>query len=255
MVEPSKALVLRASPIGEDSNGLIKLNDLHALAGSHKNRRPNDWKRGSAEDLIWRLWERATGNSRSAPKSEYKSVYYTSPGRGTFAHPILAAAYAGYLDTDMELEMLDVWLRYRAGDRSLAADILSRAKEEVQKWHDTRDVSKAVRNKYTATLAAHGAKGAIAHCTDVIYIELLGGTTKEVLGDRKLPAKTNLRDTLPLGELLQTMNTEWMASERIEDLDLNGKWPCTEATRRSARIVKEAFERERKDRREPEKDI
>jgi hypothetical protein len=30
----------------------------------------------------------------------------------------------------------------------------------LRNWHDTRDISKAIRNKYTATLAAHGAKSA-----------------------------------------------------------------------------------------------
>ena len=246
------ALMLRQVKVGEDANGLIRLNDIHSLAGAPTNRRPNDWKRGSAEELIWKLYERVTGIFRNSPNSSYESVYYTSRGRGTFAHPILAAAYAGYLDKDLEIEMLEVWLRFRAGDKSLADEVLARAKNEVQKWHDTRDVSKAVRNKYTATLADHGARSAIAHCTDVIYMELLGGSTKEVIVTRNLPAKTNLRDTLPLGELLQTMNTEFMASERIEDLDLYGKGPCTEATRRSARIVKEAFDREKRDRRNPE---
>jgi hypothetical protein len=51
------------------------------------------------------------------------------------------------------------------------------------------------------------------------------------------------------------MYTEFMSSERIEDLDLNGRGPCLEASRRSARIVKEAFDRERRDRRDPEQGI
>jgi hypothetical protein len=131
----------------------------------------------------------------------------------------------------------------------------STGSDAARKFQDTRDISKIIRNQYETTLASHGAAKSIGVCTNAIYEVLLGGTKKAIALQRNLPATANLRDNLPLGELLQTMNTEFMASERIEDLDLYGRNECVEASRRSATIVKEAFDRERKDRREPEKGI
>jgi len=110
------ALTLRGKLLNEDKPGNIRLNDIWISAGSPKNKRPNDWKRGASEDLIWTLWERVTGNSRNAQKCDYKTMFYASQGRGTFAHPILAAAYAGYLDSKLQIEIHEVWLRYRGGD-------------------------------------------------------------------------------------------------------------------------------------------
>lgn len=44
------------------------------------------------------------------------AAYYSTTLKGYYAHPILATAYAGYLAPDLEIEIRQVYLRYRAGD-------------------------------------------------------------------------------------------------------------------------------------------
>ena len=108
-------------------------------------------------------------------------------------------------------------------------------------------MSKEVRKKYADTLTAHGAGAAIGYCTDAIYQVLLGGTAKEIIHARNLPAKTNVRATLATGELLQTLNTEYLSSERIEGLNIRGRESCAEASRQVAHFVKDVFQKVRKD--------
>ena len=51
-----------------------------------------------------------------------------------------------------------------------------------------------------------------------------------------LPATANLRDNLDLKSLVQTMATEVMASERIEEEGQRGRYECYDATAARRRV-------------------
>jgi hypothetical protein len=249
-------LIIWDRRVGEDAEGNFSLTDIWRLAGSPTTKTPSNWRQlPTTEEYVVAVASNL-GKSYVRSKNDYKSVVYSRRGNGggTFGHILVAIAYGEYLNPELAVEIRTTYLRVYAGDLTLAAEILEKA-DAARKFQDTRDVSKLVRDKYETTLAEHGAAAYIGECTNAIYKVLLGGTKKQVVVKRNLPANVTFRDALPLGELLQTMNTEFLASERIVDLDLHGREPCKEASRRSARIVKEAFDREMKDRREPETDI
>jgi hypothetical protein len=255
MTSGKQALIIRGRQIGEDAFGNLNLTDIWRVAGSPGTKTVPHWRQLSTTDEYIIAVAQNLGKSYVKAKNDYNSVVYSKGGKGggTFGHIFIAIAYGEYLSAELAVDVKSVYARYRSGDVSLVDEILQKA-EAARKFQDTRDVSKQVRNKYTATLTAHGAGGsAIGYCTDAIYQILLGGTCRQITTKRNLPAKANLRDTLPLGELLQTMTTEYMASERIEDMEVHGKEPCAEASRASARFVKEAFERERADRKAQDK--
>jgi hypothetical protein len=75
-------------------------------------------------------------------------IYWGRRGVGgvVFAHPILACAYAGYLSPELEVEIGDVWLRYRAGDPTLADEVLERTSPEANLWVASRAEARAIRN-------------------------------------------------------------------------------------------------------------
>ena len=189
------------------------------------------------------------GKSYVKGKNSADSVLYSKKGKGggTFAHILVALAYGEYLSPELAVEIKRTYQRARTGDLTLVDEIL--AKSDAARHHnEVRDLSKEVRKKYTDTLTTHGAGGgAIGYCTDAIYQVLLGGTAKQLIVDRKLPAKTNVRNTLPTGELLQTMNTEYLSAERIEGLNIRGKEPCADASRQVAHYIKKVFSEVRED--------
>jgi hypothetical protein len=91
---------------------------------------PHDWwciqsTKRLAKALLERL-PGITGGSKTFERSDIWTGRRGARG-GIFAHPVLACAYAGYLSPELELEVRQVRLRYRAGDPTLADDILSRA--------------------------------------------------------------------------------------------------------------------------------
>jgi hypothetical protein len=250
MMDTRQDLIIRDQRIGEDYGGLLNLTDIWRLAGSPSTKKPGHWRQlPTTEDYIEAV-ARNVRKSYIRAKNDAESVFYTKKGTGggTYAHILIAIAYGEYLSPELAVDVKSVYTRFRVGDLSLVDEILEKA-DDARKFQDTRDISKQVRNKYTATLTAHKAGGsAIGYCTDAIYQVLLGGTCRQISSDMKLPAKASLRDNLPLGHLLQTMTTEYMASERIDAMNVQGKEPCAEASRVSARYVKDAFEREKADR-------
>jgi hypothetical protein len=130
-----KDLKIRGQLIRSDVNGLISLTDIWAAAGFTVNQKPGQWQRlDSSQKLMMALMERIVEKSHNSGKIAVKSVYYAKGAGGTFAHPVLACAYAGYLSPRLEVEVREVWLRYRAGDANLADEILEKASPEANEW-------------------------------------------------------------------------------------------------------------------------
>jgi hypothetical protein len=248
----SHALILRGSTITEDAYGNLLLDDLWNLAKAKHGKLPKFWRTNAvAKQLITELQKKVT---KTNLKTNIKAtpVIYAKQGRGnagTYAHPILAAAYAGYLSPKLEIEVREIWLRYRAGDATLADEILQRATAEANLWAGTRAVSRGQRVAYTDVLKAHGVEGrGYMNCTEAVYLNLLGGKSYELREQKGLPAKTNLREKFDVAELSFVMAAEALSAERIEEEDRRGNVECERATSRSARSIRRAIEEDRRDR-------
>lgn len=243
-------LVLRGRSIKEDATGYICLNDLHDLSELPETKSPTKWR---SLPTTRELEKALTENSRFSAiiaNSPTKSAAYSKRGRsgGTFAHHILALAYAEYLSPHLAIEVKDTYIRLRSADVEFIGEVLKKA-DEARKWQGTRDASKAARERFTSVLADRDCEKDIGFVTNAIYVALLGKKAPQLKLAMGLPARANLRDNLDLKTLVQTMATEVMASERIEDdPTCTGKFRCYNATARSASFIKDAFDRERADR-------
>jgi len=177
----------------------------------------------------------------------YKGKF--GPGGGVYAHPILACAYAGYLSPELEIEVREVWLRYRAGDPTLADEVLERATPEANLWVASRAEARAIRNGYTTALRDHEVKGrGYIDCTDEAYTKLFDAPAWQLRQRRGLPKGTNLRDKMDVVELSAIKLTEALATQRITVEDSRGNSECKEATGRTASNVRFAIDREMQDR-------
>jgi hypothetical protein len=245
-----KDLKIRGQTIRADANGLISLTDIWAAAGFSVNQKPGHWQRhDSTQKLMVALMERIGGKHNSG-KISVKSIYDAKGAGGTFAHPVLACAYAGYLSPKLEVEVREVWLRYRAGDASLADEILEKASPEANEWAGVRALTRTTRNKHVAILADHGVKAPVdfANITNETYLALFDKTAKSMKVERCLKKHDNLRDKMGLSDLTYVMAAESLANERIDQTNPQGPTPCQIAVRRSARHIREAIEKDRADR-------
>jgi hypothetical protein len=163
-VPGSTEIMIRGSRIREDANGLVCLDDIWAAAKSTPGREPRRWRDVGATRRLEIELQKKIVTAALKDNTVAIPVAYAKRGRGnagTWAHPILAAAYAGYLSPKLEIEVREVWLRYRAADAALADEILQRAPPADNEWAAVRALARAKRVGYTDMLRDHGvdAKG------------------------------------------------------------------------------------------------
>jgi hypothetical protein len=247
-----QSLVLRGKKITEDAFGNLCLDDIWALSNTRPTKQPKHWRvTNLAANLIAELRKKVTLADLNENKLK-TPIIYAKQGRGnqgTFAHPILAAAYAGYLSPKLEIEVREIWLRYRAGDATLADEILQRATAEENRWAGARALSRGQRVAYTDVLKKHYVQGrGYMDCTEAVYMRLLGGKSYELRARRGLTPLINMRDHLDIAELSFVMAAEALAAERIREEHRLGNEQCIEATDRSAAAIKNAIDSDRKNR-------
>lgn len=244
---PLHDLILRQTEIRTDAEGRICLDDLWQAAKAKQGKLPKFWRLTEGYKALKNLLQKKVGDPNLNG-----AVVHAGRGRGakgTYAHPILAAAYAGYLDANLELEMREVWLRYRAGDAVLADEILQRATDEANHWAGVRALSRSQRNSYTDVLKEHGVEGrGYMECTEALYIHLLGGRSYEIRNRLSLKPKANLRENLDVASLSFVMAAEALAAERIKEEQRKGNRDCADATAVSASAIRRAVNDDRSNR-------
>jgi hypothetical protein len=249
---PEQSLVLRGTNIREDVNGWVCLDDIWRAAKSTPGREPRRWRDVAATRRLEEELQKKIAVTALKEDKPLIPVAYAKRGRGnagTFAHPILAAAYAGYLSPKLEIEVREVWLRYRQGDAALADEILQRSPPADNEWAAVRALARAKRVSYTNTLRDHGVSGSgYWQCTNAVYRQLFNGSAQQLRQRHGLPAKANLRDNMPTDDLSYVMAAEVLATDRIKEEDRQGNAECEYASERSAGFIREAIERDKKDR-------
>ena len=195
-----------------------------------------------------------TGKTGKWTKDEYRTATYAKRGNGggTFADPRLALDYAEYLNPALAMEVKEVFLRYKAGDATLADEILEKSDDAGNEWAAIRALGRVKRRKFTDALNDHGVSGpGFGICTNQVYEALFDAPAKKLKEARGLPAKANLRDTMATDELIYVMAAETLSSERIIEERPSGNSLCAKATRRSSDFIRQAIEADRKDRQRP----
>lgn len=240
------APVLRDKQIRTNADGLVCLNDLWSAAGSYKARRPAEWRRtAAAKRLTGALAARIVGDSHISPP------VLIDAKRGkkglTFAHVVLAQAYAEFLDDDLAVEVREVFLRYRAGDANLADEILERASAEENRRVATRAMGRVARGQFTDVLQQHGVvQPYFGICTNVVYQTVLGkpaAALKKALG---VAPKGNLRDAMSVTQLAAVAFAEALSADRIQRDDCQGGPACKAATAAASRGVRSVLDTEQR---------
>lgn len=247
-VEPAYFPVVRGRQIRTDSNDRACLNDIWEAAGSDLSRRPAKWRQNpSTRRLIAAVQERIVRGS-------YNSTEPIAATRGrfgtTFAHPILALAFAEFVDASLALEVREVFLHHKLADPSLADEILERASPEANLWAGQRALARAGRRNFTDVLKNHGVQGRdYGFCTDTLYLSIFDKGAQKLKAERKVARRASLRDAMTTLELACVATGEALATERIIEERCHGGEQCRIATARSAGFVRRAIEADRCDRR------
>ncbi|UCD90692.1 MAG: KilA-N domain-containing protein [Desulfobacterales bacterium] len=107
-------------------NDLICLTDFWKAVGRPKNRSAPQWlELPQTINFIIKLQSKIGDAQTTIEKCD---------ASGTYAHWQIALAYAKYLSTDLEMHMNEIYMRYQAGDITLADQIADQANPQAQEW-------------------------------------------------------------------------------------------------------------------------
>lgn len=117
---PAK-LLIGDKPVATNGDGLVSLTDLWRASGV-QNPRPADWLR-----------QPVSAKFISAVADEQGVVKYhivqSQKGRGVFAHYQVALAYAKALSPELHMAVNEVFMRYKAGDPTLAEEVIEKVED------------------------------------------------------------------------------------------------------------------------------
>lgn len=136
-------------------------------------------------------------------------------------------------------------LQYLDADPSLVDSVIARTDDPaILNKIALRAKSKAVRNQFTHTLAAHGVNGnGYRDCTNAIYTPFWGGGAPVVRQKLGLPEGANTRDAMTPIQLTATMLAEEGAGTIIERQDRRGNEQCEDACLHSSNIIADAIKK------------
>jgi len=116
---------------------MLCLTDFWTALGRPKNKSAPQWlSLPQTVNLIMRL---------EAGMKDPHPLIETIEKSGTFAHWQIALAYAKFLSADLEMHINEIYMRYQAGDVTLADQIADKASPKAQKWLLKR-IAEKVRN-------------------------------------------------------------------------------------------------------------
>jgi hypothetical protein len=244
-------LTLRGRKVRVDDKGLVSLDDIFSVANRPNGKSPFAWYRGSGRSaFVLAAHNRVGGTEGGKVRISDVLRMGSAENGGWWAHPIIAASYAGHLNPVLEVEVHEVWLRYKAGDETLADEVRNNRRKKDERWVRARHLGIDRRKDYTASLADHGVVEGkdFARCTNAAYRSLFGAPASALKAQRKVPAKASLRDTMTSSELSFLAAAETLSAERIEDENPNGADACAKATSKSSDRIRQAIEADRADR-------
>lgn len=233
--------------VKSDTADRLSLTDIWKAAGRPKDNRPIDWLNlPTANGFVAAV--------AKCEKVEKSHLLETSRGRtgGTFGHRQIALEYAQYLNPDLAVAVNQLFFD-RVAEEKNPDLIIDRAVRTYERrgyspeYIATRLNGKATRLILTSTLRQHGVSTSegFRQCTNATYFPLFGGGTTVIRNKYKIPAKSSVRDNLPLLVLRGIEFAEALAADGIEKKGLYGVDACVSECNRSAQLVGEMVNKHR----------
>lgn len=235
--------------VSQDAEGNVCLNDLWRLGGGDDNRRPNKWWRGQAANVLVTSLQAKIGRISPNLTSHSKDRLFYSTGRGraakTFAHPVLALAYAEFVEPSLGVEVREVFLRYKAGDIELALDIINELAEQTEYDQLRFELRRLVKehNKLSAGAAKDAGVTNFEAYNGAGLKGLYGGMTKaEVLARKGLLADASHLDHAGHEELAANYFKATQAIAKLKRDNIKGQSEANQAHFSVGSVVRNTIE-------------
>lgn len=214
---------VRGTTITQDAYSFFSLTDMWRLAGEAKTKAPRFWRvLPTTRELLAAVHVDARF-SCVIGKSPEKSAIYTRKGRNaqTFAHIILALAYAEYLSPELGIEVREIALRVYAGDVTVLDDFTKNKREQLEDDHNRVTAREEVRrNNYDLNqILKYIGASATMHWSkfhDDGYLGLYEMTENQIHAHKGLKHKQAILDHMNFHELAANMYRTSLTQQYLE---------------------------------------
>lgn len=234
-----------------DAEGRINITHLWKTAGAKYKKDPNTWKaNASSKEYIAHIQAKLNTQNSGSLTAPVLTTKRGRTGGGTFAHPLVALAYAKFVSVALHAFVNETFFeaeRERLDPNLKAARAIEgfRKQGKTEDWIAARLKSIQGRNLLTKLCEQRGVSGeGFRHITNATYTGLFGGTASDIRRDRGLPEKANLRAHLETFELRATEFTEAMSAERIRKNSAYGEKRCSEECLAAGVAVRQMIEQQ-----------
>jgi len=235
-------IMLRGVTIAKDENGYVNLNDLWKLSGEPHTKAPRFWRQlPTTKELVQAFIVRKSYNS---------DVIYAKRGNvgGTFAHIILALAYAEYLNPELGVEVREIALRVYAGDVSVLDAYRRDRQAQLEDDHNRVTARNEIkRNNFDLNqlLKEIGAKrrNQYAAFHDHGYMGLYGGMREnDIHSHKKLTHGEKILDHMGFQELSANMFRTATTQDYLTQYPADGVMRAAEIHKRFGQKVRAFLE-------------
>lgn len=236
----SEEITLRGKTIRTDEHGRLSLTDMWKVGSEPENKRP----------VIW-LRQHQTKELIAVLKVRHDHLYQpvvTKPGRyggGTYAHPVLALAYAEYLSPELGVEVREIALRVYAGDITVLEDFKRTYAEQlvedgnrVMAREEVRRNNSELNGILKEVGASHAAQWAAFHNSG--YEGLYDGLNENAIHSRKsLKRGERILDHMGFEELAANMFRTALAQGYLRRNAVSGVKRACEVHKRMGGMVRD----------------
>ncbi len=230
---------LRETKIATDQNGFLNLNDIWKLSREKETKAPSQWvKLVTCKELAEALLIRGIPTNKAL---------YAARGRygGTYAHVILALAYAEYLNPALGVEVREIALRVYAGDVGVLDDYRRDKAAQIEEDESRITIREEIKRnnldlnqRLKETGARHKAQYAAFH--DHGYQGLYGGMRENDIHARKqLSHEQKILDHMNFGELSANMFRTATAQDYMRTHGVDGVKRACEIHKRFGEKVRD----------------
>ena len=250
----TSSVTIHNTEIKQNEDGLISLTDIWKASGSSNDKKPHQWLRWEpTQEFVKHIAQKGASTPLSH-NTDIEGILERKRGRkgGTYASAQIALAYAKWLSPELHEQVNDNFLRTKAGDPSVAEEVLDNYTANQDKdpnWEVARLRGKLYRAYFTDVLKSHGVtRGGFGKATNMLYQGALGKNNMQLRSERGLPTAKGqrtypaTRDYMSNEELTKTLIAEELAAFSIRENGIQGDEQCSKVAHKAGRSAKQQVE-------------
>lgn len=207
-------IIIGKSPVSTNADGLISLTDLWKAAGGANRNHPTKWL---SNDGTKEFLNHLGAKLRVQDSELIQIIRGRGKTQGTYAHWQVALAFAKYLSPELHMAVNEVFMRYKAGDPTLAEEVIEKVEDPaaLERIERRARAKKQYKQLASVVFAKGGHRKTIAQVADTNNLSVTGFVAQDLKYVRGGKEYLSSREVYTSDELAQVAFLESLESKAM----------------------------------------